>query len=108
LVASWFLGEERSGKCEDADEEERRMATFSCEILGLVAVSRIEVLTGESEDVDEEEGRATTFSSEVLGLVVLSRFDVLSKECEDVDEGRRRSRGRSLVSWRFLGLGVLD
>ena len=58
LVASWFLGEERSRKSEDAYEEERRMATFSCEILGLVAVSRIEVLTGESEDVDEDEGRS--------------------------------------------------
>lgn len=41
LVASWFLGEERSGKCEDADEEERRMATFLGEVLGLVVLSGV-------------------------------------------------------------------
>ena len=41
MVASWFLGEERSGKCEDADEEERRMATFLGEVLGLVVLSGV-------------------------------------------------------------------
>ena len=78
MVASWFLGEERSGKCEDVDEKEQRMATFLGEVLDLVLLSRVWSYLERSEDVDEVEVRATTFSVEVLDLVMPSRVGVLS------------------------------
>ena len=67
-----------------------------CEVLDLVVLSGIVILSKECAMMSTKEDDVL---GEVLGLVVLSGVVILSKECEDVDEGRRRSRGRSLISW---------
>ena len=51
------------------------------------------------------EGRATTFFSEVLGLVVPTVLIWRESGMSTMTGGRRRSKGRSLISLRCLWLG---